>query len=97
MTAGISTGRLAAAFAAVYLIWGSSYLAIQIGLEFMPPLTLAAVRSLMGGGFLFLWGWMTGHGRLGSNKWPRAVVIGGLLFLAGHGGPFWALARFPQA
>ena len=47
---------LVAAFAAVYIIWGSTYLAIRFAIETLPPFLMAGVRFLIAGGILFLTG-----------------------------------------
>lgn len=88
--------RLVLAFGAIYLVWGSSYLAIRIGLESVAPLTLAALRSLAGGAILLVWARTLGQPWPTTREWRRAMVIGGLLFLAGHGGLFWVLGRIPS-
>ncbi len=87
---------LVAAFSALYLVWGSSYLAIRFGLEGVPPLTLAAVRSILAGALLYGWGRARGDRPLTLGGWRTALVAGGLLFLVGHGGLFWAIQRVPS-
>ncbi|MEZ5316234.1 MAG: EamA family transporter [Vicinamibacterales bacterium] len=84
------------AFLAVYLLWGSNYLAMKIGVESIPPLMLAGVRSLIGGLLLFGWGiWRGGAGPT-RREWGIASVIGGCMFLGAHGGLFWAIQRVPS-
>jgi drug/metabolite transporter (DMT)-like permease len=74
------------AFAAVYLIWGSTYLAIAIGLESFPPLLLAAARHLIAGAILYpVLRWKTGI-RPTAVQWRNAAVTGVLLLLIGNGG-----------
>lgn len=73
------------AFAAVYLIWGSTYLAIAIGIESFPPLLLAAVRHLIAGLILYpLLRWQTGI-RPTPRQWRNAAITGLLLLLIGNG------------
>ncbi len=91
-----SRPALIAAFAAVYLIWGSTYLAIRFGLDSIPPLLLAGVRSIIGGGVLYGWGRWRGGPRLSSAEWGTAAMIGGLMFGIGHGSVFWAIQRVPS-
>ena len=55
MTAERTRTRTFWAFAAIYLIWGSTYLGIQVAIETIPPFILAAVRFLVAGGVLVLW------------------------------------------
>ena len=85
-----------AAFAAVYLIWGSAYLAMKIGVESIPPLLLAGVRSVIAGGALYAWGRWRGGPPPTAGQWGLAAVIGGMMFLGGHGGLFWAIQRVPS-
>lgn len=74
------------AFAAIYIIWGSTYLAIAIGIESFPPLLLPAARHLMAGLILYpLLRWKTGI-RPTPIQWRTAIVTGLLLLLFGNGG-----------
>src|SRR5580698_8205755 len=74
---------LIAAFAAVYVIWGSTYLAIAIGIESFPPLLLAATRHLTAGLVLYpLLRWNDGI-RPTSAQWRTAAITGLLLLLVG--------------
>src|SRR5277367_987312 len=77
---------LIAAFAAVYVIWGSTYLAIAVGIESFPPLLLAASRHFTAGLILYpLLRWKTGI-RPTRTQWQTAVITGLLLLLVGNGG-----------
>ncbi len=79
------------AFAAVYLIWGSTYLAIRYAIETLPPFLMAATRFLTAGAILISWARLKGDkAKLSSTQWRRAFVIGGLLLLCGNGGVTWA-------
>lgn len=79
------------AFAAVYLIWGSTYLAIRYAIETLPPFLMAAARFLTAGFILFIWATASGESiRASLSQWPRAFVIGALLLLCGNGGVTWA-------
>jgi drug/metabolite transporter (DMT)-like permease len=74
------------AFAAIYLIWGSTYLAISIGIQSFPPLVLSAARHLTAGLILFpLLRWKTGI-RPTPSQWRTAGITGLLLILMGNGG-----------
>lgn len=79
------------AFAAVYLIWGSTYIAIRYAIETLPPFLMAATRFLLAGSILFAWARLNGN-RLSWSfaHWRRAFVIGSLLLLCGNGGVTWA-------
>jgi len=76
---------LVAAFAAVYLIWGSTYLAIVVGLQTLPPLVISACRhSTAGLVFYPLLRWKTGI-RPTPAQWKTAAITGVLLLLMGNG------------
>ncbi len=77
------------AFIAIYVIWGSTYLAIRYAVETIPPLITAASRHLVAGSLLFGWAWMRGF-RPTARQWIAAVKIGALYFLIGHGLLHWA-------
>jgi drug/metabolite transporter (DMT)-like permease len=89
-------GRLLAAFAAVYLIWGSTYLAIRVGVETLPPFLLAAVRLLPAGLILYVWERARGASRPSAAHWRSAAVIGAGLLLSGNGLVTWAEKRVPS-
>jgi drug/metabolite transporter (DMT)-like permease len=93
---GPPTGLVIAAFAAVYLIWGSTYLGIRLAIDSIPPLLMAGARFLIAG--LLLYGVMRARGATAPNKqhWISAFVLGGLLLLAGNGGVSWAQQTVPS-
>ncbi|MGH9392415.1 MAG: EamA family transporter [Vicinamibacteria bacterium] len=84
------------AFAAIYLIWGSTYLAIRYGIESFAPYRMMGVRSLIAGSVLFLWGRRQSSERLSSAHWRSAFLLGALFFLGGHGCLAWAETRIPS-
>jgi drug/metabolite transporter (DMT)-like permease len=84
------------AFGAVYIVWGSTYLAIRIGIESFPPLILAGIRHLAAGLILYpLIRWRT-NVRPTTANWRAAVVVGFLLLFAGNGGVCWAEQTVPS-
>jgi len=83
------------AFIAIYVIWGSTYLAIRYAVETIPPLITAASRHLVAGSLLFVWAWMRGF-RPTARQWMAAVKIGALYFLIGHGLLHWAEQQVPS-
>ncbi|PYU79433.1 MAG: EamA family transporter, partial [Acidobacteria bacterium] len=84
------------AFAAVYVVWGSTYLAIRIGIESFPPLILAGLRHLIVGLFLYpVLRAKTGIRPTAAN-WRTAVVAGTLLLFVGNGGVSWAEQTVPS-
>jgi len=82
----------AVALAAVYVIWGSTYLAIAVAVESLPPLLLLSLRFLLAGGALYAWSVRRGE-RPGPRQWRAAVVVGGLLLFVDTGAVAWALQR----
>ncbi|MEI2690397.1 MAG: EamA family transporter [Anaerolineae bacterium] len=88
--------RLAAAFAAVYVIWGSTYLAIRIAIETMPPFAMAGIRFVIAGALLY--GWQRWRGAPAPLRihWRSATIIGALLLLGGNGGVTWAEQEIPS-
>lgn len=77
---------LIAAFAAVYVVWGSTYLAIAVGIESLPPLLMAAIRHCIVGLVFYPWArWKTGIRPTGA-QWRTAIITGLLLLLIGNGG-----------
>lgn len=84
------------AFAAVYVVWGSTYLAIRVGLESFPPFILAGLRHLTAGLLLYPFvRWKTGVRPTAAN-WRAAVVTGFLLLFIGNGGVSWAEQIVPS-
>jgi len=81
--------KLALAFAAIYLIWGSTYLAIRYAVETIPPLVAAGIRHTLAGGILLAWAWARGF-RPKREHWVAGFIVGGLFFLIGHGSLHWA-------
>ncbi len=85
-----------AAFAAVYVIWGSTYLAIRFALETIPPLLMAGMRHLLAGTILYTLVRCTGCPRPSMVQWRSALVIGTMLLLVGNGGVCWAEQTVPS-
>jgi drug/metabolite transporter (DMT)-like permease len=85
--------QVAAALGAVYLIWGSTYLAIRFAIETIPPFLMAAARYLTAGAMLYAWSRLRGAPRPRLIHWRPAVILGGLLLLLGNGGVVWAEQR----
>jgi drug/metabolite transporter (DMT)-like permease len=84
-----------ASFLAVYLIWGSTYFAIRIGLESFPPLFLAGTRHIGAGLLLCLLFWRRDQ-RPTRQQWTTAAITGALLLFAGNGGVCWAEQSVPS-
>ena len=77
---------LLGAFAALYLIWGSTYLVIRIGVASWPPLLLAGVGFLLAGGLLYAWLRWRGAQAPTAPQWRSAALLGALLLACGNGG-----------
>jgi len=88
--------RLAAAFLAVYLIWGSTYLAIRFAIDTLPPFFMAGARNAIAGTLLFAWTRLRGAPRPRLIHWREAAIVGGLMLLAGNGGVTWAEQHIPS-
>jgi drug/metabolite transporter (DMT)-like permease len=93
---GGSSAGVLVAFAAIYLIWGSTYFFIRIGLESFPPLILAGLRHLLTGAVLFpILRWKTGI-RPTVQHWKSAAITGCLLLFVGNGAVCWAEQTVPS-
>ncbi|MDB4880466.1 MAG: protein of unknown function transrane [Gemmatimonadetes bacterium] len=88
--------RLVAAFAAVYILWGSTYLAIRFAVETLPPMLLIGARYLIAGGLLFAWArWRDGD-RPTRQDWRTSALSGTLMLAGGNGAVVWAAQRVPS-
>jgi drug/metabolite transporter (DMT)-like permease len=88
--------RLIGAFTAVYIIWGSTYLAIRFAVDTLPPFLMAGVRFLIAGTILYTF--MASRGTPAPKRihWRSALIIGAVRLLAGNGGVVWAEQRVPS-
>src|SRR5579885_115014 len=91
-----ATWKTLLAFAMVYLVWGSTYLAIRVGVQEVPPFLLAGIRFLIAGAILF--GWMAASRTpMPSRRECRsAVALAALIFVLDYGLVFWAEQRVPS-
>lgn len=83
-----------AAFAAIYIFWGCTFLAIRYAVEEVPPLLTIAFRCI--GGALLLYAWLKWRGELGPatrSQWVTSAIAGAFLFIGGHGVLAWAEQR----
>ena len=83
-------------FAAVYLIWGSTYLAIRVAVETMPPFLMAAARFLISGGLLFTVLKLRGAPWPTAAQWRANAIIGTFLLMGGNGLVVWAEQTIPS-
>ena len=89
-----SRGALVAAFAAVYVLWGATFLAIRYAVAEVPPMLTIGIRCA--GGALLLYGWLLARGERPSGdprQWRTALLAGGFLFLGCHSLLAWAEQR----
>jgi len=89
-------GRMVAAFAAVYLIWGSTYLAIAFAIQTIPPLLMAGGRFLIAGAVMYLWARRSGPVRTSAGQWGWAFFLGAMFFLIGNGAVVWVEQELPS-
>jgi drug/metabolite transporter (DMT)-like permease len=84
------------AFAIIYFVWGSTFLAIRVGVREVPPFLLAAMRFLAAG--LALYGWMLARGARSptARQWASAFLLAFLIFVCDYGLLFWAEQRVPS-
>lgn len=73
------------ALLALYIVWGSTYLAILFAVETIPPFLSAGIRFLVSGGILFLWRWAAGDRMPTKRQWRSTAVVGIFLLLGGNG------------
>ncbi|HYN20226.1 MAG TPA: drug/metabolite exporter YedA [Thermoanaerobaculia bacterium] len=85
--------KIALALATVYVIWGSTYLAIRFAIETLPPFLMAGVRFAIAGALLYGWARWRGVPRPSRANWKAAALIGTLLLVGGNGGVVWAEQR----
>ena len=91
-----SKWKILTAFAIIYFVWGSTFLAIRIGVHEVPPLLLAAMRFLAAGIALYLWLRLKGTAGPTLRQWVGASVLGTLIFVLDYGCLFWAEQRIPS-
>lgn len=93
---GVSKAKVIAAFAAIYTVWGSTYLAIRFGVETIPPFMMAAIRFILAGSLLYPWARFRGAKPPTRIEWRSAAIIGSLLLFLGNGGVTWSEQRVPS-
>lgn len=88
--------RRIGAYAVLYLVWGSTYLAMRVAVETLPPFSLAAARFLFAGLILAGWALARGARRPRRADWIHAASVGALLFIGGNASVLWALQHVPS-
>ena len=92
----VSRARLIAAFAALYVVWGSTYLAIRHAVATLPPFLMTAARFLLSGAILFAWARAHGAPRPTAPQWRATAIVGFLLLTCGNGGVVWSEQWVPS-
>ena len=88
--------QILAAFASIYLIWGSTYLAIRYADETIPPFVMGGIRFLVSGAMLYLWARWRGAPRPTRIHWRNAIIAGAFLLVGGNGAVVWAEQVVPS-
>src|SRR5215469_5349434 len=90
------TWKVLVAFAILYFVWGSTFLAIRVGVREVPPFLLAGMRFLIAGVALFLWMRFKGTPAPSLREWSSASLLAILIFVFDYGLLFWAEKRVPS-
>ncbi len=88
--------KILLAFAIIYFVWGSTFLAIRVGVREVPPFLLAGMRFFAAGMALYLWMRAKGSASPSRPQWASATVLAVLIFLVDYGLVFWAEQRVPS-
>jgi drug/metabolite transporter (DMT)-like permease len=88
--------RVFLAFAAIYVLWGSTYLAIRIAVQLVPPLFAAGVRFFFAGTLLYVVMRFYGRPRPTGKEWTSLLALGSLMFVVTYGAVFWAEKYVPS-
>jgi drug/metabolite transporter (DMT)-like permease len=91
-----SRSRIIAAFVAVYVVWGSTYLAIRYAVETMPPFLMAGARFIVSGTVLYAWARQRGAPKPTKAEWRDATITGVLMLCLGNGAVGLAEQRVPS-
>jgi len=84
------------AFAIIYFVWGSTFLAIRVGVREVPPFLLAGIRFLIAGLVLYAWMRVKGTPSPAWREWGGAALLAVLIFVCDYGLLFWAEKRVPS-
>jgi drug/metabolite transporter (DMT)-like permease len=84
------------AFGIIYFVWGSTFLAIRVGVREVPPLVLASMRFFVAGAVLFLWMRLRGTPSPSRREWLAASALAVCIFVVDYGLLFWAEQRVPS-
>jgi drug/metabolite transporter (DMT)-like permease len=88
--------KILLAFAIIYFVWGSTFLAIRVGVREMPPFLMAGLRFFAAGVILYAWMRITGTPSPTLRQWVNATAMGTVVFVVDYGCLFWAEQRVPS-
>jgi drug/metabolite transporter (DMT)-like permease len=88
--------KILLAFGIIYIVWGSTYLAIRVGVREMPPFLMAGLRFTVAGLALYAWMRLQGSPSPSWREWRAASILGTLMFLIDYASLFWAEERVPS-
>jgi drug/metabolite transporter (DMT)-like permease len=91
-----ATWKILLAFAIIYFVWGSTFLAIRVGVREVPPLILAAIRFSIAGLALYAWISARGEKQPTAREWRSASLLGLVIFVFDYGLLFWSEQRVPS-
>ena len=91
-----SRSQILAAFASIYIIWGSTYLAIRYAVQTIPPFLMGGLRFVISGALLYAWSRYRGAERPSRLHWRNAFIAGGFLLVGGNGAVVWAEQFVPS-
>jgi drug/metabolite transporter (DMT)-like permease len=90
------TWKTLLAFGIIYFVWGSTFLAIRVGVREVPPLILAAIRFFIAGFVLYVWMVARGERSPTAREWKSASLLGLIIFVFDYGLLFWSELRVPS-
>jgi drug/metabolite transporter (DMT)-like permease len=92
-----SSTAIWAAMISVYIVWGSTYLAIRFAVESMPPFLMAGLRFLIAGTVLYIWRRFLVKDAIPKKiEWRSAAIVGFFLLVGGNGSVVWAEQHVPS-
>ena len=84
------------AFAMIYFVWGSTFLAIRVGVHQVPPLLFAGMRFFTAGVILYAWMRLSGTASPTGRQWASVLLLAAMIFVLDYGLLFWAEQRVPS-
>ena len=91
-----SRAQILTAFACIYVVWGSTYLAIRYAVETLPPFIMGGFRFIVSGLLLYIWARYRGAKRPTRLHWRNATIAGAFLLVGGNGAVVWAEQSVPS-